>query len=137
MREKHSPRLPMSVGKKDYSMPPALVLSREGTGFATVRGLSEGRMPITAITYVGREPIHYSRLCRIVEAPGFESDDRYMQWLAEHCMGPESRPAVASGAMISPPASLAPMISRDSVSLIECMLATVARKRSCQSDHEF
>ena len=84
----------MSVGKKDYSMPPALVLSREGTGFATVRGLSEGRMPITAITYVGREPIHYSRLCRIVEAPGFESDDRYMQWLAEHCMEQPERPVL-------------------------------------------
>jgi predicted ATP-grasp superfamily ATP-dependent carboligase len=82
-------------GKEDPRKPAACVLSRVVTGLATVRGLAEGHMPVTAISYARREPLHYSRLCKIFRVPSYiETEEQYIGWLANHCAEQGGRPVL-------------------------------------------
>jgi predicted ATP-grasp superfamily ATP-dependent carboligase len=60
-----------------------------------VRSLAEGHMPITAISYVRREPLHYSRHCTILHAPAhLDTDEEYVAWLAGACSRQNDKPVL-------------------------------------------
>jgi len=70
--------------KETLQKPKVLVLSRAGTGLATIRGLADGGPQITAAIFKKSEPLRYSFCCDVIDLSKIGTDQELMDWLISH-----------------------------------------------------
>ncbi len=64
--------------------PKALVLSRTGTGLATIRGLAEGGMQVIAAIFQKSEAVRFSSCCEVVDLSYIKSHQQLLEWLVSY-----------------------------------------------------
>lgn len=70
--------------KETLQKPKVLVLSRAGTGLATIRALAVGGAQITAAVFKKSEPVRYSFCCDVIDLSKIDTDQELMDWLISH-----------------------------------------------------
>lgn len=70
--------------KETLQKPKVLVLSRAGTGLATIRGLADGGAQITAAIFKKSEPLRYSFCCDVIDLSQVSTDQELMDWLISY-----------------------------------------------------
>lgn len=70
--------------KKTLQKTKVLVLSRAGTGLATIRGLAVGGAQITAAVFKKSEPVRYSSCCDVIDLCKINTDQELIDWLISH-----------------------------------------------------
>ena len=81
--------------KKNKSLPRAVVLTAASAGIATVRGIAEAGIPITAIAFHKREPVHFSRFCKTITLAELKNDQAgLLDWLIQYAKGFELTPVL-------------------------------------------
>lgn len=68
--------------KKRKGLPHAVVLNSASAGLATVRGIAEAGISVTAIAFYSVEPVHFSRFCKTITLSELKNDQPgLLNWL--------------------------------------------------------
>ncbi|MCP5245166.1 MAG: hypothetical protein H6937_04105 [Burkholderiales bacterium] len=70
--------------KKQNNIPKALVLSKTGTGLATIRGLAAGGVKVIAAIFKKEEPVRYSSCCELIDLCHIRASNDLLDWLIDY-----------------------------------------------------